>query len=141
MGALYPSQDWADALASLINASKAVEEHGKTWGVGFKGDFLFEIQPGAGLERTTYFYLNFQSGKAVDSRIAENRPEVAPGYIVTGPYANWKPVVKGEKDFIESVIKGQLKLEGDMGKVMRNAKFVRAVANALSKVDAEYLGE
>jgi putative sterol carrier protein len=141
MGVLYPSQGWADALAKVINESKGVEEYGKTWGVGFKGDFLFEIQPGAGLEKTTYFYLNFASGKAVDSKVAEQRPNVDPGYVVSGTYANWKPVVKGQKDFVESVIKGQLKLDGDMGKVMRNAKFIRAVAEALNKVDAEYLGE
>ncbi len=141
MGVLYPSQEWADALSRLINESKAVEEHGKNWGAGFKGDFLFEIQPGAGLEKTTYFYLDFESGKARDSKVTEQKPNVDPGYVVTGTYANWKPVVKGQRDFVECVIKGDLKLDGDMAKVMRNAKFIRAVADALNKVDSSYLGE
>ena len=141
MGALYPSQEWADELAKVFNESKEVQEHGKSWGEGFKGDFLFEIEPGAGLEKATYYYLNIKSGKVLDSRIYEEKPELDSGFVVTGTYGNWKPPVKGEKDFIETIIKGELKLEGDMATVMRNAKFVRAVADALNKVDADYLGE
>jgi len=50
-------------------------------------------------------------------------------------------VVKGERDFIEGVVKGVFKLNGDMSKVMRNAKWIRAVANSISSFEASYLGE
>ncbi len=39
------------------------------------------------------------------------------------------------------VVRGALKLKGDMSKIMRNAKFVRAVANSISSFPNEYLGE
>jgi hypothetical protein len=32
-------------------------------------------------------------------------------------------------------------VDGDMSKIMKNAKFVRAVANTLSNVPSEYYGE
>ena len=141
MGVLFPSQPWADSLKKVLNEDKPFEEHGKTWGVEFKGDFLFEIQAGAGLEKTTYLYLNLKDGKVLDSIIYEDKPELDTGYVVSASYANWKPPVKGQKDFIECIIRGQLKLDGDMGRFMRYAKFARALADALDKVDAEYLGE
>jgi putative sterol carrier protein len=50
-------------------------------------------------------------------------------------------VVKGKKDFIEGVMKGIFKIKGDMSKIMRNAKFIRAVANSISSFKATYLGE
>jgi putative sterol carrier protein len=64
-----------------------------------------------------------------------------PGFSVTGSYGDFKLVVKGEKDFIEMVVRGALKLKGDMSKIMRNAKFIRAVANSISSFPNEYLGE
>jgi hypothetical protein len=49
--------------------------------------------------------------------------------------------VRGEKDFIEGVVKGIFKVKGDMSKIMRNAKFIRAVADSISSFEASYLGE
>jgi len=50
-------------------------------------------------------------------------------------------VVKGEKDFIEGVVRGIFKLKGDTSKIMRNAKFIRAVSASISSFRSEYLGE
>jgi len=141
MGVLYPSQEWAEALANAINGNAQAQELGKSWGVDFDGSFLFEITPGSGLNEAKYFYLNLKAGKALDAKMVKDRTEVTPGYLVTATYADWKPVVKGQKDFVEGIIKGIFKVDGDMSKIMRNAKFVRAVANSLSKVPSEYLGE
>ena len=64
-----------------------------------------------------------------------------PGFFVVGKYGDFKDVVKGDKDFIEGVVKGIFKLKGDMAKIMRNAKFIRAVANSISSFPNEHLGE
>jgi putative sterol carrier protein len=141
MAVLYPSQEWCDAWKEAINNDEAVAEHGKNWGVGFNGNFVFELLPGGGLEETTYVYLEAEAGKCTDARIISDPSEVDAGFIASGSYADYKPVVKGEADFIEGVVKGIFKLKGDMGKIMRNAKFIRAVANSISSFEAEYLGE
>jgi len=60
---------------------------------------------------------------------------------VTGSYGDFKSVVKGDSDFLALVVKGTFKLQGDMGKIMRFARFVRAVANSISSFESEYLGE
>jgi putative sterol carrier protein len=139
--ALYPSQEWCDKWKEAINNDAAVLETGKNWGVGFKGDLLFEVQPGSGLEKTHYVYINATEGKCSECKIVDNPSGIDAGYLVTGNYGDYKLVVKGEKDFIEMVVRGALKLKGDMGKVMRNAKFIRAVANSISSFPNEYLGE
>lgn len=141
MGVLYPSQEWAEALGKAINENAQAQELGKGWGVDFNGGFVFEITPGSGLDKTMYFYLNLKEGKALEARMVQHRSEVTPGYFVTATYGDWKPVVKGQKDFVEGIIRGIFRVDGDMSKIMKNAKFVRAVANSLSKVPSEYLGE
>ena len=139
--ALYPSQEWCDDWKTAMNNDEAVAETGKKWGVDFNGNWLFEVTPGAGLEKTVFVYLEAAAGKCSDARMIDDPSTVDPGYFVTGSYEAFKPVVKGEKDFFAAVVKGNLKLKGDMTTIMRNAKFVRAVANSISSFDSEYLGE
>ncbi len=139
--ALYPSQEWCDEWKNALNNDPAVAETGKNWGVDFNGHWLFEVQPGDGLEETAYLYLETAGGKCTDAQKIDDPSTVDPGFTATGTYGNFKPVVKGEKDFIEGVVKGSFKLKGDMSKIMRNAKFIRAVANSISSFPNEYLGE
>ena len=139
--ALYPSQEWCDKWKEAINNDAAVLETGKNWGVGFKGSLLFEVTPGSGLEKTNYVFIDAKEGKCNECRMVDGPGSVDAGYLVTGNYGDFKLVVKGEKDFIEMVVRGAIKLKGDMSKVMRNAKFIRAVSNSISSFPNEYYGE
>lgn len=139
--ALYPSQDWCDEWKTAINGDEAIAKTGKKWGVGFDGDWLFIVTPGDGLDETAYVYMQAAEGKCLDARLLNEPPEDDPGFVVTGSYADYKSVVKGEKDFLVLVVKGILKLQGDMTKIMMNAKFIRAVANSISSFESEYYGE
>ena len=141
MAVLYPSQEWCDEWKKAINDSQAVAETGKNWGADFNGSWLFEIQPGGGLEKTSYVYLDAKNGKCTDARLLQDPSGVNPGFHATGSYVEYKEVVKGKKDFIEGVMKGTFKIKGDMSRIMRNAKFIRAVANSISSFSATYLGE
>jgi len=137
--ALYPSQAWCDEWKTAINVDEAIARTGKTWGVDFNGNWLFVITPGAGLEKTAYVYLEAAAGKCSDARMVDDPSEVEPGFVVTGSYADFKSVVKGEQDFLAGVVKGTFKMKGDMVKIMKYAKFIRAVANSISSFESEYL--
>ena len=139
--ALYPSQEWCDEWKKALNNDPAVEKTGKKWGVDFNGNFLFKLQPGDGLDEEAFVYLETAAGKCTESRILQDSSEADLGFDVTGSYGDFKAVVKGDKDFIEGVVRGIFRLKGDMAKIMRNATFIRAVANSISSFENEYLGE
>ena len=139
--ALYPSQEWCDEWKNALNNDPAIEKTGKKWGVDFNGNFLFKVQPGDGLDEIAYVYLETAAGKCSESRMLKDPSEANLGFDVTGSYADFKAVVKGDKDFIEGVVRGIFKLKGDMAKIMRYATFIRAVANSISSFENEYLGE
>ena len=139
--ALYPSQAWCDEWKEAINSDQRVADTGAKWGVSFNGNWLFEVTTGGGLEETVYLYLVATEGKCSDARMLTDPSEVEPGFFVTGSYTDFKPVVKGESDFLAAVVKGTFKLRGDMLKIMQFARFVRAVANSISSFESEYLGE
>lgn len=139
--ALYPSQAWCDQWKDAINADQRVAETGKNWGVGFNGNWLFALTPGAGLEETVYIYLEAAEGKCTAARFLIDSSTENAGFLVTGSYSDFKPVVKGEADFLAGVVKGTFKLQGDMVRIMQFARFIRAVANSISSFESEYLGE
>ena len=139
--ALYPSQEWCDEWKNALNNDPAVEKTGKKWGVDFNGNWVFEIQPGDGLEETVYLYLEVAEGKSTDVQILDDPSSKDPGFFAIGSYSDFKPVVKGEKDFVEGVVRGIFKIKGNMGKIMRNATFIRAMSNSISSFKNEYLGE
>ena len=139
--ALYPSQEWCDAWKEAINADQAIAKTGQKWGLDFNGNWLFILTPGGGLEETVYVYLEAAAGKCSDARFMDDPAYIEPGFCVTGSYDDFKSVVKGEKDFLALVVRGTLKLQGDMAKIMRFARFIRAVANSISSFESEYLGE
>jgi putative sterol carrier protein len=141
MAVLYPSNEWCEAWKNALNSSETVQETGKDWGVGFNGDWVFELTPGGGLDRTTYLYLAAAAGKCTAAHLIDDPSEVDAGFLCTGSYEDFKQVVKGEKDFMGGVMRGIIRVKGDMTKIMRSARFIRAVADSLSSFQAEYLGE
>lgn len=139
--ALYPSQEWCDQWKQAINTDPRIVETGKKWGVDFNGNWLFIVTPAAGLEQTAYVYLEAAAGSCSAARLLNDPSEGDPGFVVTGSYADFKRVVKGEADFMAAVVRGTLKLQGNMVKVMQFARFIRAVANSISSFESEYLGD
>lgn len=141
MSVLYPSNEWCEEWKKAINASPLVRETGKDWGTDFNGNWVFEITPGAGLDKTIYLYLEAEKGECIDARLIDDPSQVEAGFFCSGSYEEFKQAVKGEKDFIEGVVRGVFKLKGDMSKIMRHARFIRAVANSISSFDSRFLGE
>jgi len=40
---ILPSKEWVENYAKAINESKEYEAAAKGWGIGYNGDFLFQI--------------------------------------------------------------------------------------------------
>ncbi len=141
MAVLYPSNEWCQEWKNAINSSEAAKNAGKDWGTDFNGNWLFEITPEGGLDETTYVYLEAKAGECADARLISDPSEVEVGFTCTGSYEDYKAAVKGEKDFIQGVVRGTFKLKGNMMKIMKYGMFIRAVANSLQSIDSKFLGE
>ena len=141
MTVLYPSNEWCQEWKTVINSSDAAKEAGKDWGVDFNGNWIFEITSGGGLDKTTYVFLEAKAGECTDARLIDDPAEVEVGFHCTGSYEDYKAAVRGEKDFIQGVVRGTFKLKGNMMKIMKYGGFIRVIANSLQTIDSEFLGE
>ncbi len=141
MTIIYPSEEWCEAAKEALNSNSELSRLGKKWGVGFNGDWIYELEPGGGLEKTAYVFIQYKAGECQGARIINDPSEVESGFHVKGSYADFKDVLTGKKDFIEGMVRAKFKkVSGDGKHLMRNAKFSKAFTDALRSVDTEFLG-
>ena len=142
MSVLYPSDKWCEAAVDALNSNPELIRLGKKWGVGFNGDWIYEIEPGAGLEKTTYLFIRYKAGKCRGAGIVSDPSKVECGFHVKGSYADFKDVMSGKKEFIEGMVRAKFKkVTGDGKQLMRNAKFSKVFTDTLRSIDTVFLDD
>ena len=158
---LYPSKDWLEEYGRRLNQSKEYKEAGKGWGVGWNGDFIFQIENipinnmsiealPADLAKelreyvmdgTSYSYIQLRDGECKGARPIKDPKEVEAGFIMKGSYENWKKLSTGELDATRGLLTRKFKLEGNMAKVMQFARAATIMGNISSSIKTEFIDE
>lgn len=130
---------WLNEFQQLINDNPDYAEEASDWGEDFNGAILFvlESDPEAGLEETYRFFFDLSGGKCHEARSIGAGEDVDPGYVVRGPFRKWRAVWEEELDPIQSVLTGELELEGDINRVMQYSQAIQTVLNTALEIDAE----
>jgi putative sterol carrier protein len=63
------------------------------------------------------------------------------GFIMKGPYENWKKLTKGEIDATRALLARKFKLEGNMAKVMQYTRAANIMTNISSSIKTEFIEE
>ena len=149
---LYLTKEWMEEYRKRLNQNKEYKEAGKGWGVGWNGDFIFQIEnipvdkisvkdlpadvakelKEYVINGTSYSYIQLKDGECKGARPIKDPKEVQVGFIQKGPYENWKKMTRGEWDPTRALLERKFTLQGDMAKVMR---YTRA-ANLMAKISA-----
>ena len=134
--ALFGTIEWANAFMEAINASKAYEDAAQTW----EGDFYFIIEPGGSLKEKGYVYVDLWHGKCrkVDIVTEATKDKYKPEFVLQAPVPVWRKVAEKKVDSIQAIVTRQLKLTGNMGKVMRAVKAAQELVNCVTRVQTEY---
>lgn len=158
---LYPSKEWLEEYCKMLNQSKEYKEAGKGWGVGWNGDFIFQIENipidkisiedlPADLAKelkeyivngTSYSLIQLKDGECKGTRPLKDPKEVEVGFIMKGSYENWKKMTKGEIDATRGLLTRKFKLEGSMAKVMRYTRASSIMTNISSSIKTEFIDE
>jgi putative sterol carrier protein len=134
--ALFGTIEWATAFMDAVNASKAYEDAAKTW----EGDFYFIIEPGGAVKEHGYQYVDLWHGKCrkVDVVTEATKDTYKPEFVLAASVATWRKVAEKKVDPIQAIVTRQLKLTGNMGKVMRAVKAAQELVNCVTQVKTEY---
>ena len=128
----FMTDDWAKAFMTAINTNPAYKEAGATW----EGDFYFIAELKDGTSKTVY--LDLWHGDCRDAFLVTDPSSKTPEFEVSGKIPSWKKVMGKQVDPIQALITRQLKLKGNMAKVLRSVKAAQELVNSATKVDTEF---
>lgn len=133
------ADEWIGEYRTKLNESEAYSEAGEGWGVGFNGDFVFEIQPDDVYDgEPIYLFVSVQDGSCLDAYRTEDPDDEDWGFAFRGGYADWKELIRGEVDPVEGMMDGTFELDGDMQKVLQYSQAAVVMTEAAGEVDTEF---
>lgn len=128
----FLSEEWAAAFKDAVNSSAAYKVAAETW----EGDFYFISELGSGEHRT--MYLDLWHGECRDAYIVADPSSKSPEFEVSGKIPSWKKVIDKKVDPIQALITRQLKLKGNMAKVLKSVKAAQELVNCATTVPTEF---
>lgn len=129
MSLQFPSQEWADALKSEINQSASYAKAAAKW----EGDFNFVVE-----ESGDVIYMDLWHGECREALYFAGSSEKQPAFQITAKTDNWQKVLTGKLDPVQGMMTRQLKLDGNMVKIMANVKAAQELVRCATKVDTAF---
>lgn len=86
---------------------------------------------------STYIWMDFWHGEMRHSEPVAPGDVKNPRFILTGPFSAFKEIVLGKVDPTTQIMRGKLKLKGDLGYMMRNTATVNRFSQLMSSVPIE----
>jgi len=124
----FPSQAWADEFMVKINTSDAYASAAKTW----EGDLFLVIEESGAL------YLDLWHGECRQALYTTDLASEKPEFKITANMEKWKKVLAGKLDPVQGMITRQIKLDGNLVKIMKNVKAAQELVRCATHVDTEY---
>ncbi|MHA1372568.1 MAG: SCP2 sterol-binding domain-containing protein [Promethearchaeota archaeon] len=132
-----------DADRFAADFCKALNENPnyKAAGKGWKGALLFVMKACGEIEDDIRAFLDLEDGncKGITILAPDEDPPFEPIMTITGSMYLWRQLAFKEKDPIQSLMTGELVLEGDTALAMRYARATIELTNSAEKADRTIL--
>ena len=128
MAYLFPSAEWTEQFSNAINSSDAYASAAKSW----EGDIILVIEGEAGI------YLDLWHGECRDAEYLTDPDSKDAEFKISAPMAKWQNVLSGKLDPIQGLVTRQLKLDGNLVKIMKSVKAAQELVKCATTVDTVY---
>jgi putative sterol carrier protein len=136
MGIRFPSDEWVRALADELNRSGGYREAAKHW----EGDFAFVITGQGGVPEKA-LYMDLWHGECRDAyQVADpTAPGAkAPEFTIEAPLGTWRKVIERKLDPIQGLVTRQLKLKGQLLKIMRAPRAATELVHCCTLLETDW---
>ena len=134
MALLFPSEEWLKALVDELNSSQAYRDAAKNW----EGDFYFIIEPEGSLKERVTAYMDLWHGECRSAYIVTNENEKNPEFRIRAPLGKWRKVLEKKLNPIQGMLTGQLKITGNMMKIVKTPRAALELVNCCSRVPTDF---
>ena len=130
----FATDAWIKRLHEEINQSEAYRQAAKTW----EGDFFFVVEPDGSQTKPVYMYLDLWHGESRRAFVVEDPAATKPEFVISAPVSTWKNVVELRLDPMKGLLTRQLKLQGNMAKIMRAVKAANELVLCATRVPTDF---
>jgi putative sterol carrier protein len=129
----FPSDEWIKAAMMELNLSPAYKEAAKTW----EGDIEFVVTALPDDRKEVVLYMDLWHGSCREAyEVTDSRSNS--DFTIMAPLPVWRKVLEGKLDPIRGLVSRQIKMKGNMMKVMKAPKAATELVNSCAKVDTEW---
>jgi len=131
---LFPSEEWLKALVNEINSSEVYKDAAKNW----EGDFYFIIEPEGNLKERVIAYMDLWHGECRSACVVSDENEKTPEFRIRAPLDKWRKVLEQKLNPIQGMLTGQLKIKGNMSKIIKTPRAAVELVNCCSRIPTEF---
>jgi putative sterol carrier protein len=134
MGVPFATEAWIKALQTELNKSEGYREAASTW----EGDFYFVVTAGGGIPADVHMYMDLWHGECREAMEISDPAAKDPAFVMSAPVDVWRKVVDKKLDPIKGLMTRQLKLKGNMMKIMKAPKAAIELVECTTRIDTEW---
>lgn len=130
----FATDEWIKALMGELNKSENYRDAAKNW----EGDFYFVITDLPGGVQPVHLYTDLWHGACRDAYLVADPAAKKPEFVLEAGLPAWKKVLDKQLDPIKGMITQQLKLKGNMLKVMKAPKAATELVHCATLIDTAW---
>ena len=134
MALTFGTDEWVKSLMVAVNESEKYRSAAHDW----EGDFYFVINKSPGFAADTYLYLDLHHGACRDAFKVDDVNAMNPAFVLSAPAPVWQRVLSGKLDPIQGLVTRQLKLKGNMMKIMKAPKAAIELVECTTRIDTDW---
>jgi len=136
MAVKFPSAEWLKDLETKLNTDQRYGEIARKW----EGDLFFFIEPTGNLKDQLTFYLDLWHGKCRKVEYAADPARYPkPAFILRATYDNITDILTAKQNPMTAMMTSRLRVQGNMGYMMRNVPTVLDFVRCAHEVTTEIL--
>jgi putative sterol carrier protein len=132
MAIQFMSDEWAQAYKVVLNNSAEYRTAAAKW----EGDFYFVCQ--LEQEGELCAYIDLWHGNCRDAYSVADPTAQQPEFVIRATLPVWQKILSGELDPIKGLMSRQLKLEGNMIKVLKAPKAAVEMVKCAMQIDTTW---
>ena len=134
MAIKFLSEEWIKALMQELNNSQVYREAARNW----EGDFYFIFEPEGTFKETVIYYMDLWHGVCRSACVVTDEKEKNPEFRISAPLSKWRRVIEKKLDPIQGMVTRQLKLQGNLMKIMKAPKAAMELVNCCTLIPTEF---
>ncbi|HML01860.1 MAG TPA: SCP2 sterol-binding domain-containing protein [Candidatus Bathyarchaeia archaeon] len=135
----FPSKEWVTSYMEALNRSEEYAKTGKgwQWGIMFVINELPESLATKLGSKSAAFSLDLHDGKCLSYEWVENPEATEVPYKLSGKYSIWTKVITGKLNPTQAMLTGQLRVKGDLVRLLKYTAAAVAMVKAAQEVPTE----